>query len=55
MRVKIRIFGLILMAASVFLIINGEILGVNTRFIGFGVMILGIILISAVSQSKGFD
>ncbi len=55
MRVWVRIFGLILMVIGVFLTINGEILGDNTRFIGFGLIIAGIASIAAVSQSKSFD
>ena len=55
MRVWIRIVGLILIAVGVFLTINGEILGDNTRFIGFGLIIAGIAAIAAVSQSTSFD
>ena len=55
MRVWIRIVGLILITLGVFLTINGEFFGDNTRFIGFGLIIAGIVAIAAVSQSKSFD
>jgi hypothetical protein len=51
----VRIFGLLLMAIVVFLVINGEVLGDHTVFIGFGLIIVGIVAIAAVSQSKSFD
>lgn len=43
------------MVGAVLLMINGKILGGNTVFIGLGIIIIGIGLITAVSQSKSFD
>ena len=50
-----RIVGLMLLVIGVFFAINGEVVGHNTRFIGFGLIIAGIAVISAVSKSTSFD